>query len=178
MEDKTCHMCLIPIGIKNKTGRCRPCNTKLWLRNNRTHMIEKTKQWMIENPNKQKEYNSRNYAKNKKTQIAYKKQKYNNDPIFRLRHVLRNRLHCAVKRESKAGSAIRDLGCSIEFLKAHLESKFLPGMSWDNYGKWHIDHIVPLNSFDLTDEKHVKIVCNYNNLQPLWAEDNIKKGDK
>ncbi len=51
-------------------------------------------------------------------------------------------------------------------------------MSWDNYGEWHIDHIVPLSSFDLTDKSQVNKVCHYTNLQPLWAIDNLRKGDR
>jgi hypothetical protein len=141
-------------------------------------MVQKSKEWMAANPGKQKEYNSRNYAKNKKNQIARKKYRYNNDPIFRIRHVLRNRLYCAIKREVKTGSAIRDLGCSIQELKLRLESLFKPGMSWDNYGRWHIDHIKSLDSFDLTDINQVRIACHYSNLQPLWAEDNLRKGPR
>jgi hypothetical protein len=70
------------------------------------------------------------------------------------------------------------LGCSIPFLKNHLESKFLSGMSWDNHGEWHIDHIVPCAYFDLTKKESQLICFNYANLQPLWAGDNIAKRDK
>lgn len=93
---------------------------------------------------------------------------------------LRNRLNRAIKGNYKAGSAVRDLGCSVDDFKQHLESKFQPGMSWDNYGRkgWHIDHIVPLNAFDLTDHEQFKRACHHSNLQPLWAKDNILKSDK
>ena len=67
---------------------------------------------------------------------------------------------------------------SQENLRAYFESKFIAGMSWDNYGKWHIDHIVPLSSFNLLDPEQVKVACHYTNLQPLWAKDNLKKGSK
>lgn len=70
------------------------------------------------------------------------------------------------------------MGCSGQELKRYLESKFQPGMSWDNYGVhgWHIDHIVPLSSFNLSDPEDYKKACHYTNLQPMWAIDNIKKG--
>lgn len=62
----------------------------------------------------------------------------------------------------------------------HLEAKFAPGMTWDNYGVdgWHIDHIMPLAAFDLTDEQQRQQACHYTNLQPLWAAENLAKGAK
>lgn len=68
------------------------------------------------------------------------------------------------------------LGCDFNKLKNHLESKFAIGMNWDNYGKWHIDHIVPIASAKTEDE--IVALNHYTNLQPLWAEDNIRKGAK
>jgi len=104
------------------------------------------------------------------------------DPNFRLKEVLRARLRIAVKKGFKNGSAVDDLGCSIAQLRVHLESKFQPNMTWENWGKgfgcWNIDHIIPLAAFDLTDRQHVILACNYLNLQPLWFEDNMAKGDK
>ncbi len=70
------------------------------------------------------------------------------------------------------------IGCSWIDFKIYLESKFTEGMSWDNYGKWHIDHIVPLSSFDLSDPVQLEKACHYTNLQPLWAKDNLKKSNK
>jgi hypothetical protein len=80
----------------------------------------------------------------------------------------------------RAGSAVRDLGCPIAYLKTYLESLFKPGMSWDNYGhkSWHVDHIIPLCSFDLSDPEQLKKACHYTNLQPLWATENISKSGK
>ncbi len=71
---------------------------------------------------------------------------------------------------------MRYLGCSLEYLKNHLESKFQPGMTWENQGKWHMDHIIPLSSTKI--EKDLYKLCHYTNLQPLWAVDNLKKGKK
>ena len=71
-----------------------------------------------------------------------------------------------------------DLGCTIPELKQYLESKFQEGMTWENWGVhgWHIDHIIPLSSFDLTCREQFLKVCHYTNLQPLWAKDNLSKG--
>jgi hypothetical protein len=70
------------------------------------------------------------------------------------------------------------LGCSIPELKTYLESKFQEGMSWENWGiyGWHIDHIIPLDAFNLTNREEFLKACHYTNLQPLWAEENLKKG--
>jgi hypothetical protein len=111
---------------------------------------------------------------------VYKLEKFKTDINFRLKANLRSRLCAAVKNNQKGGSAVRDLGCSIEELKKHLESQFEPGMTWDNWSQdgWHIDHIKPLASFDLSDRAQFLEACRYTNLQPLWAEDNHKKSDK
>lgn len=68
------------------------------------------------------------------------------------------------------------IGCSHQRLKAHLESQFKPGMTWKNYGKWHVDHIRPCASFnDLTEMSQQKDCFHYSNLQPLWASENMSK---
>lgn len=118
-------------------------------------------------------------SKNKDKVRGYKK-KYNSKLVARISSNLRVRLRQAVKNNQKGGSAVRDLGCSVIEFKRYLESKFEKGMSWRNYGVngWHIDHIIPLAAFDLTDFAQVKKACHYTNLQPLWAKDNLSKGAK
>ena len=100
------------------------------------------------------------------------------DPEYRLSVAMRNRLNRAIRRGARSGSAVRDLGCSIAELRAYLESKFQPGMTWENWSPtgWHIDHVRPLASFDLTDRAQFLQACHYTNLQPLWAAENLKKG--
>lgn len=88
---------------------------------------------------------------------------------------LRSRLRKALARGCKTASAVKDLGCSVAELIKHIELQFQDGMSWDNHGEWHIDHIKPLASFDLTDETQAKAACHYSNLQPLWASENHRK---
>ena len=108
------------------------------------------------------------------------KNKYDNDINFKLRNVLRARLRMALINNQKVGSAIADLGCSIPELKEHLEKQFHPGMSWENHSLkgWHIDHIIPLDSFDLEDRQQFLEANHYTNLQPLWWKDNLTKGNK
>lgn len=99
---------------------------------------------------------------------------------------LRNRLSSAIKNRNKAGSAVKDLGCSIEEFIKYIEEKFYhePNtgevMSWENRGRygWHLDHIIPLASFDLTDREQFLKACHYTNYQPLWWWQNLSKGDK
>jgi hypothetical protein len=104
------------------------------------------------------------------------------DPQFKMAVNLRGRLGAAVKNNSKAGSAVRDLGCTILELRSYLESKFQLGMTWENWGKgkgkWNIDHIMPLAAFDLTNRQHAILACYYLNLQPLWFEENLTKHSK
>jgi hypothetical protein len=123
-------------------------------------------------------YFQRNKQKLSLKKRLYERERLNHDILFLLKKQLRRRLTEAVKNNQKSGSAIKDLGCSIEEFKRYLESKFQPGMTWDNYGEWHIDHIRPLSSFDLSDPEQLKIACHYTNLQPLWAKDNLSKGNK
>lgn len=105
----------------------------------------------------------------------YKREQRKN-PYFKLKDNLRSRLNKAIKGNYKSGSAVKDLGCSIDELKTHLESLFEPGMTWDNYGSyWQIDHKEPLFKFDLANPDQLKEACNYKNLQPLTKEEHKLK---
>lgn len=118
----------------------------------------------------------REYARRPEV-IARRVQRRRNSVTATLANNLRSRLRLAIKNQQKAGSAVADLGCSISELKQHLESQFQTGMNWQNYGQWHIDHIQPLASFNLEDREQFLAANHYTNLQPLWAEDNLRKGD-
>lgn len=107
--------------------------------------------------------------------------RYQNDPIFRIVKNQRNRVKELVT--NKPTSFTKSIGCGSDFLKTYLESKFLPGMNWNNYGNgegfWNIDHIRPLASFeDLQNQDQFKEAFNYKNLQPLWWRENLLKSDK
>jgi hypothetical protein len=92
----------------------------------------------------------------------------------RIRLNLGTRLYLAVNK--KHGNTMELTGCSKDELMKHLESKFTHGMNWDNYGEWHIDHIKPCASFDLTQPGEQQKCFHWSNLQPLWAIENMKKG--
>ncbi|MBU1173431.1 MAG: hypothetical protein KKD44_28005 [Proteobacteria bacterium] len=124
-----------------------------------------------------------NYAKMHRAEIwANENKRRKTDITYKLACSLRTRTNLAVKKGWKSGSAVRDLGCSIEFFKEYLESQFTEGMTWDNWGRghgcWNIDHIIPLVSFDLTIREQFLEAAHYTNMQPLWFEDNMSKGSK
>lgn len=127
---------------------------------------------------KQKKALRRVTAESRAYHREYHRTRYASDLNFRLANCLRARLRKALKRNWKSGSAVRDLGCSIESLKSWLMYQFQPGMTWENYGEWEIDHVKPLASFDLTDRTQLLEACNWFNLQPMWANDNLQKRDK
>lgn len=120
------------------------------------------KEWREANPNYINEYNKRRKAV---------------DPEFKLRMYLRSRINKAIRRIVKQGSAVKDLGCSIEYFKNYIELKFKSLMSWDNYGEWELDHIIPLAKFNLTIREEFEKACHYTNYQPLWKADNRAKRD-
>jgi hypothetical protein len=105
---------------------------------------------------------------------------YRKDPTQKLLNSLRSRLSSLTKDGRKSASTMDLTGCTVEELRQHLEAQFTDGMNWDNYGRtgWHIDHIRPCASFDLTDPEQQRQCFHYTNLQPLWAADNIRKGGK
>jgi len=141
---------------------------------NRDKLYEYDRRWCENNPEKKRKASFAWYKRNPN----YVTVRRENDVQYRLCRNLRARLTRAISRDQKSGSAIKDLGCSIEQLKSWLMYQFQEGMTWDNYGEWHIDHVKPLNSFDLTDREQLLEACNWYNLQPLWAKDNLKKGHK
>lgn len=189
---KKCSMCKIEKLILNfsklkssKDGykiQCKECLKKInkkYSIKNRDKLLKKSKEWYWkyreENRTKAKlryQLKNKNKIELRKCLNTQKKIKYS------ISRILRRRFWAALKNNQKKGSAVRDLGCSIVCLKLYLENQFLPGMTWENHGKWHIDHVIPISKFDLTNETEIKEACHYLNLQPMWAIDNLKKGNK
>ncbi len=153
-----------------------------WKKNNKKTLQKSSLRAYYRHHEKNKKLNRDYKRKNKellKTKNrAYINKRYKEDFNYRLLVLTRGRIRKALKRNSKNSSSLELLGCSIEQLKIHLEKQFLENMSWDNYGKWHIDHKIPCSSFDLSDPEQQKKCFHFSNLQPLWAEDNLRKSDK
>lgn len=166
MENKVCKTCNIekelsefPQGKRYKNGRrpiCYGC-------------------FYIQQKDCIKKY--RSGEKFKKKRKSYY-DNYMKDELYRIKCSIRSRLHLILKNKGmiKSASTEKILGCSFEFLISFLETKFVDGMSWENYGDWHVDHIIPLSS-SITEEDLYKL-SHYSNLQPLWAKDNLKKSNK
>lgn len=176
-------------GKYQRGARCKDCR-HLERINARSQTSEYNKKYNAKNKIKikklKKEYRAKNKDKISKYQSNYCKNRYQDDVQFKLGTILRRRINKIVTRQQKGGSAVEDLGCSLEELKLYLEKQFYPNketgenMNWDNYGLfgWHLDHVKPLSSFDLSKRKQFLKACHYTNLQPLWAKENIRKGNK
>lgn len=186
-----------------KTSLCKKCNNKIhassrmdWTKGSGNPMYRKApvKTPLPKCVNCSKQLSSRNSTRCIKCAAQNRNcTKVNHPPatkpaLSRKEAKLRKKLHDyvrvriikAIKRGAKAGSAIKDLGCSVEEFKMYLESKFQPGMTWENWKLhgWHLDHIRPLSSFDLSNHEEFKKAVHYTNLQPMWANENLSKGDR
>lgn len=147
---------------------------------NRKKCDAKNTRWRTNNPDRVKTNNIKYRTEHREQINEYLKNRKKTDPCFKLVCNLRSRLHSAIKNNQKSGSAVKDLGCTVEELRLHLESQFQPGMTWDNWTRdgWHIDHVKALSTFSLTKREEFLKACNYKNLQPLWVEDHVIKTKK
>jgi hypothetical protein len=144
------------------------------------------KKWYLDNKDKWnsyiKEYREKNADKIRQIKRIYHKTRKNNDPIYKLINNFRTAIYQVLKENNvkKNGHYFAILQYSQNDLIDHLEKQFIDGMTWENYGKWHVDHIRPVSSFkinEIGDEEFMKC-WSLQNLQPLWAEDNIRKSNK
>ena len=150
-----------------------------------------TKRWRDKNPERVKQitresnekrrgvgYQKEWRTRNKKRLALKHKLQMLNDPQYAISRSCRNRVYVAMSRQlaQKSSKTIELTGCTWKFLREYIESKFSFGMTWGNRGEWHIDHIRPCDSFDLTDVNQQRQCFHYTNLQPLWALDNLRKG--
>jgi hypothetical protein len=163
---------------KKNVDKIREYQRRYYEKNKLKRMAASTK-WRKENAEQYKivrnKWREENKAKiNKQYRDAYHKR-----ANIKLARTMRARIRKALKGERKYQKTMEYIGLTnVNELMQRLEAKFLPGMSWENYGQngWHVDHIIPLSSFDLTDKEQARRAFHYSNLQPLWAEDNLSKG--
>ena len=158
---------------------------KLWLKKHAS-ISDRSKKWRQSNPEKY-QASRKSYAITHADEIRIYRREWHRrarkeNIEYRLCQNFRSRIRLALKSTGvrKSVKTIELTGCDIDTLRKHIESNWKPGMSWGNYGPsgWHIDHIRPCASFDLTDIDQQKQCFHWSNLQPLWAKDNILKRDK
>lgn len=153
---------------------------KRWYQNNKEHCFNKhKKRYAIKREEileYHKQYDKENVKKINNYKINWVKNRKKKDPQFKLLVNLRSRIRAFIKNKSSTTKEL--IGCSLDELKLHIEKQFKPGMNWENWSSkgWHIDHIIPLASAK-TEEELYKL-CHYTNLQPLWAKENLSKGDR
>jgi len=202
---KTCSKCKKIKHLENfhiQTNCCKICRTEYYIVNREKIKI-KEKKYREKNKNeinRKKRLRYRQFGKSKGKKIInfsikkyikseqkrklnkrkYVSERRKKDINFKILNNLRARINSAIKKFKKSYKTKELVGLSINELKNHIESQFKEGMSWENYGikGWHIDHIKPCSSFDLTDIKQQKQCFCYTNLQPLWWWENLEKGDK
>jgi len=194
MNTKNCTKCnKLHEGNNSWCRSCKLSYQKEHYNKNIESIRVRTKEYRLKNKDKILAYKKKNRDANKEAIREYRKawraknkdkiakqrktyrHSYLKDPKNKLANSFRGQIKRALSGNYKSGSWKTLLGCSIEFCKLHLESKFLEGMSWENHGTWHIDHIRPISSFPIEE---LYKAFHYTNLQPLWAIDNLTKGAK
>lgn len=177
-EDKL--ICEFSYSSRNKNGlraECKECQKKYYIINSEKLKKRRVDRYYEDTEKEQKRIKTY-YQKNKEEIINKLKIKKRENVTLRMLSNLRSRIVQFVKSKNihKDNKTLDLVGCSTDFLREHLEKQFTDGMSWDNYGSWHIDHIIPLSSANNSEEMNK--LCHYSNLQPLWAYDNLRKGNK
>jgi len=179
---------------KRHPEKLRENRQKSYLRN-RDARLANMKAWAARNPEKVREIKQTHYIANREKIIQravefnrtkrglenrarWSRNRKETDLSYRLGCNLRCRIWWALNNQN-AKKLIRTaelIGCPVSFLEKHVQDQFKPGMTWENYGEWHIDHVMPCARFDLTDPLQQKICFHFTNLQPLWAKENLSKG--
>ena len=176
-------------GLNGLWRRCKDCrskDSKERYKQNREEICRRCRIYSRKNPEKSRENHKRWRSENRARLRDYDRERYNENITRRITQNLRSRTRMVLNGVSKSSSTMALLGCTAEEYRKHLEDQFQEGMSWDNYGNpngdhtkcWHVDHIRPCASFDLTQEDQQRACFHYTNLQPLWAKENLSKGDK
>ena len=171
---------------RNRRARERYANDPEYREELSRRSRERSQERLANDPEYRERRNRRDrerYANNREEIRRRERERYANDIQHKLGKTLRCRILDAIKnqRATKATNSLELLGVDdISVVREHLEQQFRPGMTWENHGVygWHIDHIRPCASFDLTDPEQQRACFHYTNLQPLWAEENLRKSDR
>jgi hypothetical protein len=186
---KTCTKCRLDKPVEEfpalKPGKlrayCKECyceRMRIWRGKNPEKHRECNRKWQAKNPEGALRWRRLNPDKYRNSIRRWWSKKGEKQDLNRIAGNLRVRVRIALKEIPKVSRTLDLIGCSIVGLRTYLQSKFKSGMSWENYGQWHIDHIRPCSSFDLRTKEQQKQCFHFSNLQPLWAMENFLKGDK
>jgi len=187
-----------PDGYRPICKQCRSLDSTTYYNTNREDVKRKWKEYLTAHPDYNRTYYQKNrdyfekynadHAQqhkqwrlaNKKHISQWRREHKIKNPTYKVACTLRSRISALIRKAGvdKTLRSTELLGCSIDAFRQHLERNFVVGMTWMNYGKWHIDHIVPCCAFDLSDVEEQKRCFHYTNQRPLWASDNLKKSSK
>lgn len=176
--------------------RCKACNNRAnkeyrernpessaassrnWVLKNPAKAEAKKQRWKDNNPGRHTEL-ARLWRQRNSERHAESMQRYTSRPDVRIQRTIRERIRQMVKGR-KSRRTFDLLGYTVDDLKVHLERQFTKGMRWENFGDWHIDHVVPLSSFNITSEFDPELQAAWalSNLRPLWATENLQKRAK
>ena len=155
-------------------------NCKKWREENREYVNAKMREWKKENPDKVYKVNKKYTDSNREKIKEDLKKRKQSDLLFRFSTNVRANIKNSFKRGTnqfrKDARTETILGCTIEEFRVHIENQFKEGMTFENYGEWHLDHIKPISL--ATTKEEVKDLCHYKNYQPLWAKENLLKSNK
>lgn len=181
---KKCSVAAVILSRKKNPESSRRSSSRYYYRHREACIAASTKT-KKENPEKhrsqQREFRIKNPDKIRGYQKKHKNKKYSESPEYRLQCVCRSRIRVALLRQGlkKNSKTSRMLGCSFSDFRTHIEALFREGMRWENYGQiWEVDHIRPCASFDFRDAAQLKQCFHWSNHQPLFCEENQKKGAK
>ena len=149
--------------------------TKEYYLKNQEKLAVQKKEYRLKNKEKIKERRSRPEVRKRINEI--RRDRYNNEILYRLMQLLRATVYRTFNGYSKPEKTMKLLYCTLEQFKSHIEKQFDVGMNWENQGEWHLDHIKPMNAFDLLDENEKRYCNHWSNFQPLWGPENISKQD-
>lgn len=173
-----------PSGRKFKGGKSE--SDKRYYIKNREKRLEYFSEWQKDNRDQLNDYHQKwrekNIDKHREHKRKYEKHRKNTNPLYKLISNFRTAIYTVLKENNvkKYGHYFKILQYTPEELITHLENQFTDGMTWDNYGKWHVDHKQPITSFkikEMGDEEFMKC-WSLDNLQPLWGEENVRKSNK
>ena len=152
--------------------------SKEWYSKNKEKRNKKAKEWILKNKEKHRQLMKKWFSKNKEYIREKNRKRRKTDSTFRMISNIRRRILLALKGKNKSNNTMKLLGADFEQVWKHLELTFKPGMTRENHGLWHIDHIIPCASFDLSKPEEQAKCFHYTNLQALWAHENLSKGNK